>query len=117
MGPKEPSLQWAHSLEMAHLTASVASHFLYLGMVDLWCNVSYLHSHRVERITMQSPFQVGFSAPVATCLTQTVSPDWNKGKLQRREGGGLRSAGSLRWSSEKPVWRTRGPAVTAQRNG
>lgn len=50
-------------------------HFLHYG------NVSYLHTIRVERITMQSPFRVGFSAPLVTYLTQTVSPDWNKMKL------------------------------------
>lgn len=30
---------------------------------------------------MWSPFQVSFSARLATCLTLTVSLHWNKGKL------------------------------------
>jgi hypothetical protein len=34
----------------------------------------------MERLTMLTPFQVGSSAPLATCLTQAVSPYSNKGK-------------------------------------
>lgn len=33
---------------------------------------------RMKRITVYSHFHVGFSDPLATCLTQTVS--WDKGK-------------------------------------
>lgn len=66
-------------LKTVYLAASMVS--MFLTWVTRICGVMppSFTAIRMKRITVYSHFHVGFSNPLATCLTQTVS--WDKGKL------------------------------------